>query len=204
MCLGYLPRVFPQWKYFSCFCFHVCTQLAEIVVLMPSAVLVLIAHFLSPRSIGFGVCIPAQCVSTLYALSGRDWIGTEDKDFNLKWLKRRNKWKTVESNCKIWTMKGIGATQVACKWLKSLMDKMRCCFCIFSQMASRSLAFFYHISCCRPAGIRQEQIRQLRLVMRHQLVVHTVDLPVGTRRCLFVCPFPALSRRSPIHLLTMW
>lgn len=196
---GLFASCFPAVEIF----FHFFSMFAHSLP-KSSAVLVLIAYLLSPRSICIGVCILALCVSTLYALSGRDWIGTEDKDFNLRWLKRRNKWKSMESNCKIWTMKGVVVTQVACKWLKSPMNKMRCCFCTFSQMANHSLAFFYLISCCRMAGICQEQILQPRLGMRHQLLVHTVDLPVGTRRCLFVCPFPAPSRRSPIHLLTMW
>lgn len=100
--VGYWQLLAPFHFFFP----HLLRACWNCVVLIPSAVLPLVAHSLSSRSIRFGVCIPAPCVSPLYALSGRDWIGTEGEDFNPKSLKTRNKWKSMESRCGIWTTKG--------------------------------------------------------------------------------------------------
>lgn len=107
LCVGIICLMFSHsGNILSIFFPHFLRACWNCVVLILSAVLPLVAHLLSSRSISFGVCIPAPCVSPLYALSGRDWIGTEGEDFNPKSLKTRNKWKSMESRCGIWTTKG--------------------------------------------------------------------------------------------------
>lgn len=118
----------------------------------------------------FGVCVPASCVSALYALSGRDWRGMEDEDFSLKTLKQEingNPWKAAvefglpRSRCNTGNLQGIEMPReqnevlVWCVWLNC------------KSLCSISITWTAAIACCRPAGICKEQVLQQSLAMRH-------------------------------------
>lgn len=86
-------------------------------------------------------------------------------------------------------------TQVTCKWLKSFRSKWRCWFGTSDQIAITlwhfPAAWTAAIACCRPAGILKKQMLQQRPAVRHWLLESMVDLPVGKRWRLSLCPLQA-------------
>lgn len=96
-------------------------------------------------------------------------------------------------------------TQVTCKWFKTPMSKLMCCFGIGLVPLTElqvtvwhfSMAWTAAVSCCRTAWICKDQIPWQTLALKHWLLEYMVDLPVGKRRCSFLCPLLGTRAEDP-------
>lgn len=64
-----------------------------------------------------------------------------------------------------------------------------------------SMAWTAALACWRPAENLKKQILQQRLAVKHWLLEYMVDLPVGKRWCLFLCPLWTPERKIPHSLV---
>lgn len=96
-------------------------------------------------------------------------------------------------------------TQVTCNWFKTPMSKLMCCFGIGLVPLTELQVTFWHfsmawtaaVSCCRTAWICKDQIPWQTLALKHWLLEYMVDLPVGKRRCSFLCPLLGTRAEDP-------